>query len=50
MEKEITVKDIEKKIDGNVICKLKKAEKQIKKGEVVDAEIVFSEMRKKYEY
>lgn len=50
MEKETIVKDLENTLNRNVICKLKKAEKQIEKGEVVDAEIVFSGMRKKYEY
>lgn len=44
MKKEITIEKI------NIIDKLKKAEEQIKNGEVINAEIVFSEMRKKYGY
>lgn len=34
----------------NLIEKLKKAEKQIKNGEVTDANTVFAEMRAKYGY
>lgn len=34
----------------NLIEKLKKAEKQIKNGEVTDAKTVFAEMRAKYGY
>lgn len=44
MEKEITIEKV------NIIDKLKKAEKQIKNGEVVEASAVFLEMRKKYGY
>lgn len=44
MKKEITIEKI------NLIDKLKKAEEQIKNGEVINAEMVFSEMRKKYGY
>ena len=35
---------------NGLIEKLKKAEEQISNGEVVDAEEVFEEMRKKYDY
>lgn len=44
MKKEITIKNV------SIIDKLKNAETQIKKGEIIDAEIVFAEMRKKYRY
>lgn len=44
MKKEITIEKV------NIVDKLKKAEEQIKNGEVINAEIVFSEMRKKYGY
>ena len=44
MKKEVTIEKV------NIIDKLKKAEEQIKNGEVIDAEIVFSEMREKYGY
>ena len=44
MKKEIIIERI------NIIDKLKKAEEQIQNGEVVDAEVVFSEMRQKYGY
>ena len=36
--------------EKNLIEKLKKAEEQIKNGEVTDADIVFKEMREKYGY
>ena len=44
MKKEITIEKV------NIVDKLKQAEEQIKNGEVINAEIVFSEMRKKYGY
>lgn len=50
MRKEINVKDVNDILDEETILKLKKAEKQIESGEIVDAKIVFSEMRKKYDY
>ena len=37
-------------LEENLIEKLKKAEEQIKNGEVIDADAVFEEMRKKYGY
>lgn len=44
MKKEMTIEKV------NIVDKLKKAEEQIKNGEVINAEFVFSEMRKKYGY
>lgn len=44
MKKEITIEKV------SIVDRLKKAEEQIKNGEVINAEIVFSEMRKKYGY
>ena len=44
IKKEIIIERI------NIIDKLKKAEEQIQKGEVIDADVVFSEMRQKYGY
>lgn len=41
---------IKKQSDHDLYQKLKEAEEQIKNGEVVDADIVFAEMRKKYGY
>lgn len=46
INKEIYIELFEK----NLIKKLKKAEEQIRNGEVVDGEIVLKEMREKYEY
>lgn len=36
--------------ENNLINKIKKAEEQIKNGEVVSADIVFKELRQKYDY
>lgn len=50
---DIVIMDFEeyKKIfEMNLIEKLKKAEKQIKNGEVTDADVVFKEMKEKYGY
>lgn len=48
--KEINEKEYDEDLELNIIEKLKKAEEQIKNGEVIDADIVFKEMRKKYGY
>ena len=56
MQKEIYIQDIKKiiakkyKKEERLIQKLKKAEEQIKKGDIEDADLVFKEMREKYEY
>ena len=46
----ISLDDYKKYLEVNLFEKLKKAEKQIENGEVTDADVVFSEMREKYEY
>ncbi len=56
MQKEIYIQDIKKiiskkyKKEERLIQKLKKAEEQIKNGDIEDADLVFKEMREKYEY
>lgn len=58
MQKEIYIQDIKKIIskkykkekEEKLIQKLKKAEEQIKNGDIEDADLVFKEMREKYEY
>lgn len=44
----MSLEEYKKIKEKNIIEKLKKAEKQIKNGEVTKAEKVFSEMRSKY--
>lgn len=46
----INLEEYRKMCELDLIEKLKKAEKQIENGETVDAEVVFKEMREKYEY
>ncbi len=56
MQKEIYIQDIKKiiakkyKKEERLIQKLKKSEEQIKNGDIEDADLVFKEMREKYEY
>jgi len=46
INKEIYIELFEK----DLVNKLKRAEEQIRNGEVIDADIVLREMREKYEY
>ena len=46
----INLEEYKRMLENNLIEKLKKAEEQIKNGEVIDAEAVFEEMREKYGY
>ena len=46
----INLEEYKKMLENNLIEKLKKAEEQIKNGEVIDADAVFEEMREKYGY
>ena len=46
----INLEEYKKMCEYELIEKLKKAEEQISNGEVVDAEEVFEEMRRKYDY
>jgi PHD/YefM family antitoxin component YafN of YafNO toxin-antitoxin module len=46
----MSLEEYKKIIEKNLIDKLKKAEEQIKNGEVTKAENVFAEMRSKYGY
>lgn len=46
----INLEEYKKMLENNLIEKLKIAEKQIKNGEVIDANVVFKEMREKYGY
>jgi len=46
----MNLEEYRKIFEMNLIGKLKKAEEQIKNGEVIDADIVFAEMREKYGY
>lgn len=46
----ISLEEYRKIYQSDLLEKIKKAEEQIKNGEVVDADLVFKEMREKYEY
>ena len=46
----INLEEYKKMLENNLVEKLKKAEKQIANGEVIDADAVFEEMREKYGY
>lgn len=56
MQREINMQEVKTNFnegtvkDTNLIQKLKKAEEQIKNGEVTDADKIFKEMREKYGY
>lgn len=56
MQREINIQDVKTNFkegtikDTNLIQKLKKAEEQIKNGEVTDADKVFKEIMEKYGY
>ena len=46
----INLEEYKKICEYELIEKLKKAEEQIKNGDIIEGEIVFKEMREKYEY
>lgn len=46
----MNVEEFKRMFEINLVQKLKRAEEQIKNNEVVDADLVFEEMRAKYEY
>lgn len=46
----INLEEYKKICEHELIKKLKRAEEQIKNGEVIEGDIVFKEMREKYEY
>lgn len=46
----INLEEYKRICENELIEKLKKAEEQIKNGEVIEGEVVFREMRKKYDY
>lgn len=46
----MNLEEYKKIFEMNLVEKLKNAEQQIKNGEVIDADIVFKEMRSKYGY
>lgn len=46
----ISLEEYKKIFQSDLLEKLKKAEEQIKNGEVVDADAAFKEMREKYGY
>lgn len=46
----INLEEYKKMLENNLIEKLKRAEEQIERGEITDAEAVFEEMREKYGY
>ena len=46
----INLEEYKKMCENELIKKLQKAEEQIKNGEVMEGEIVFKEMREKYDY
>ena len=46
----MNINEYKKIFEKNLIEKLKKAEEQIKNGEVKDADLVLAEMMEKYEY
>lgn len=46
----MNVEEFKRMFEINLVQKLKRAEEQIKNNEVVDADLVFEEMRAKYGY
>ena len=46
----MSIEEFKRMFEINLVQKLKRAEEQIKNNEVVDADIVFKEMRAKYGY
>lgn len=46
----MSIEEYKRILESNLVEKLKKAEEQIEKGEVIEGDIVFAEMREKYEY
>ena len=46
----MSIEEFKRMFEINLVQRLKKAEEQIKNNEVVDADVVFKEMRAKYGY
>lgn len=46
----MNIEEFKRMFEINLVQKLKRAEEQIKNNEVVDADVVFKEMRSKYGY